>query len=88
MSMPKALVFAMLVLAVAWLPSCSCAAPTIVNDLAFIENRPADDIFGITGLKLQLDLNATDPGGSGALTGPGAGATATASNAAFRSATR
>ena len=73
--MRKVLVFATPVLAVAWLPSSSCAAPTIVNDLAFIENRPADDIFGVTGLRLQLDINATDMGGSGALTGARAGAT-------------
>jgi hypothetical protein len=65
-SMRTVLVLATLVIAVAWLPSSSHGAPTIVNDLAFVENRPPDDIFSVTGLKLQLDINTTDPGGSAA----------------------
>jgi len=65
------------------LPLSAHATPTIVNDLVFIENRPADDIFGITGLRLQLDVNATDSGGAGALTGAGANTTATSSNGSF-----
>ena len=82
--MRKIIVLTGLVLGVVWcLPLSSYATPTIVNDFAFIENRPADDIFGITGLRLQLDVNATDSGGSGALTGPGAKAQATPSNGSF-----
>jgi len=65
------------------LPSNTHADPTIVNDLAFIDNRPADDIFGLHGLFLLLTLAATDTGGSGALTGPGAKTLATSSNATF-----
>ena len=65
------------------LPSNAHADPTIVNDLAFIDNRPADDIFGTTGLRLSLDVNATDTNGQSALTGPGAGTKATSSNAGF-----
>lgn len=61
-----------------------CAAtPTIVFDSTFIDNRPADDIFGTSGLYLGLDVRATDPGGAVALTGPGSSEKATASNGAF-----
>jgi hypothetical protein len=82
--MHRVVVVAVVVLGVLWsLPSSSSAIPTITQDLAFTENRPADDIFGITGLRLQLDVTATDPGGSGALTGAGAKAQATSSNATF-----
>src|SRR5690242_1242572 len=65
------------------LPFNTHATPSIVNDLAFIDNRPADDIFGVQGVRLSLDINVTDAGGSGALTGPGAGTRATSSNASF-----
>src|SRR5713226_4446997 len=83
-SVRKIIVLTGLVLGVVWcLPLSSYATPTIVNDFAFIENRPAGDIFGITGLRLQLDVNATDSGGSGALTGPGAKTQATSSNGSF-----
>ena len=65
------------------LPSNIHANPTIINDLVFSDNRPADDIFGAFGLRVLLTLAATDPGGSGALTGAGAGTTATSSNPGF-----
>jgi len=65
------------------LPFNAHATPSIVNDAAFIDNRPADDIFGVHGASLQLDIAVTDSGGSGALTGPGAGTQATSSNASF-----
>ena len=82
--MRKTLVLTGLILGGLWfLPPSSDATPTIVNDLAFIENRPADDIFGIAGLRLSLDVAATDTGGSGALTGPGAKTQATSSNGSF-----
>jgi hypothetical protein len=47
----------------------------------FIDNRPADDIFGKTGLKLNLTVKATDILGSGALAG--GSVTATASNSTY-----
>jgi len=82
--MRKTLVLVLaLIVAAFCLPSNTHADPTVVNDLAFVENRPADDIFGVHGVRLQLDLNVTDSGGSGALTGPGAGTKATSSNASF-----
>ena len=82
--MRKTLVLVLaLIVAAFCLPSNTHAISTIVNDLAFIDNRPADDIFGLPGVKLQLDVNVTDSGGSGALTGPGAGTKATSSNASF-----
>src|SRR5262245_18867291 len=65
------------------LPPSSYATPTIVTDRAFIENRPADDIVGVTGLRLSLGVVATDTGGSGALTGSGAKTQATSSNGSF-----
>src|SRR5215468_879614 len=84
MTVRRLIVRAILVLALVWcLPLSSHAAPIITQDLVFIENRPADDIFGNTGLKLVLDVTATDPGGSGALTGPGAKTQATSNNATF-----
>lgn len=65
------------------LPIPAHATPTITQDLAFIDNRPADDIFGISGLRLNLTVSATDTGGVPALTGPGSGATVVSSNPAF-----
>ncbi len=80
----RKVVFTSLVLIVVLsFPLGGYAAPVFVNDLAFIENRPADDIFGLTGLKLQLDVAATDSGGTGALTGAGAKTQATSSNGTF-----
>ena len=58
------------------LPIPTHAAPEITQDLAFIDNRPAADIFGFSGLNLNLTVKATDAGGSGALTGSGSGSTA------------
>ena len=82
--MRKVIVLGSLVLtATLGLPSNIHATPTIFNDLVYSDNRPADDIFGISGLRVQLTLAATDPGGSGALTGAGAGTTATSSNPGF-----
>jgi len=82
--MRKVIVLGSLVLtATLCLPSNIHATPTIFNDLVYSDNRPADDIFGISGLRVQLTLAATDPGGSGALTGAGAGTTATSSNPGF-----
>jgi hypothetical protein len=84
--MRKTLVLVLaLIVAAFCLPSNTHADPTIVNDLAFIDNRPADDIFGQPGLRLQLDVNVTDTNGQSALTGPGAGTKATSSNAGFPS---
>ncbi len=51
------------------LPIPTHAAPTVSKDFAFIDNRPGDDLFGFTGLILNLDVIATDPLGSSALTG-------------------
>jgi len=57
---------------------------TIEQDWAFIDNRPPGDIFGFTGLRLNLSLRAKDvPGGYDALTTPPAQTTATASNGSF-----
>jgi hypothetical protein len=57
---------------------------TIDRDWAFIDNRPADDIFGFTGLRLNLTVRALDdPGGYAALTGLGSSTQATASNGSF-----
>jgi hypothetical protein len=57
---------------------------TIDRDWAFIDNRPGDDIFGFTGLRLNLTVRALDnPGGYAALTGPGSSTQATASNPLF-----
>ncbi len=65
------------------LPIPAHTAPTITTDWAFIDNRPSDDIFGITDLRLNLTVRATDPGGVPALTGPGSGVTVDSSNPAF-----
>ena len=82
--MRKTLVLVLaLIVAAFCLPSNTHATPTIVDDLVFSDNRPADDIFGAFGLRVQLDLAATDTGGSGALTGAGAGTKATSSNPSF-----
>src|SRR5262249_38462963 len=82
--MRKTLVLVLaLIVAAFCLPSNTQADPTIVNDLVFSDNRPADDIFGAFGLRVQLDLAATDTGGSGALSGAGAGTKATSSNPSF-----
>jgi len=82
--MQKTLVLAVLILTgLCSLPLSSYATPAIVTDLAFIENRPMDDIFGVSGLRLSLDVAATDTGGSGALTGLGAKTQATSSNGTF-----
>lgn len=56
------------------------ADPTITRDWAFIDNRASDDIFGITGLRLNLTVKAIDAGGVPALTGPGSGAIVVSSN--------
>jgi len=56
------------------------ADPVIIRDWAFIDNRPADDIFSITGLRLNLTVKAVDAGGVPALTGPGSGASVVSSN--------
>ena len=62
--MRKTLVLVLaLIVAAFCLPSNTHADPTVVNDLAFVENRPADDIFGVHGVRMQLDLNVTDSGG-------------------------
>jgi len=63
------------------LPILTHAAPVVTQDLAFIDNRPADDIFGKTGLKFNLTVKATDALGSGALAG--GSVTATASNPTY-----
>jgi len=65
------------------LPILTHAAPIVIKDSAFIDNRPADDPFGRTGLNLNLNVKATDSGGVPALTGAGAGVTATASNPSY-----
>jgi len=65
------------------LPILAHTAPVVFKDLAFIDNRPADDPWGKIGLNLNLNVKATDAGGSGALTGPGSGVTATASNPSY-----
>jgi sugar lactone lactonase YvrE len=59
------------------------AAPTITEDGARIRNRPADDILRVPGLRLHLLIRATDPAGTAALTGPGAGVQCTSSNPSF-----
>jgi len=59
------------------------ADPTITRDWAFIDNRPSDDIFSITGLRLNLTVRAVDPGGVPSLTGPGSGASVVSSNPGF-----
>ena len=63
------------------LPILTHADPVVTQDLAFIDNRPADDPFGRTGLNLNLTIKATDAGGSSAL--PNGSVTATSSNSAF-----
>jgi hypothetical protein len=65
------------------LPIPTYAVPTITKDFAFIDSRPSDDLFGFTGLILNLDLIATDTGGSSALTGAGSSQTVSASNSSF-----
>ena len=59
------------------------AAPTIIEDVVRIRNRPADDIVATPGLRLNLLVRATDPGGTAALTGPGAGVQCTSGNLKF-----
>ncbi len=66
-----------------FLPIPAHTTPTITTDWAFIDNRPSDDIFGYTGLRLNLTVKATDPGGVPALTGPGSGARVISSNPGF-----
>ncbi len=41
----------------------AAAQPTIIADFAFLDNRPSDDLLGVPGLDLNLDLDVTDPGG-------------------------
>jgi len=65
------------------LPIPTYADPVITQDLAFTDNRPSDDIFGFSGLNLNLTVKATDSGGSGALTGGSSGSTAVSSNMGF-----
>ncbi len=65
------------------LPIAAHADPVITGDWAFIDNRAPDDIFGFTGLRLNLTVRATDAGGSGALTGAGSSDTAVATNLGF-----
>lgn len=77
------MVFAALCSLLLILPIPAHTTPTITADWAFIDNRPADDIFGFTGLTLNLTVRATDPGGVPALTGPGSGATVLSSNGGF-----
>ena len=57
--------------------------PQILDELTYIENRPADDVFGFPGLYLVLRVDVTDADGVGNLTGPPAGATATSNNNSF-----
>jgi hypothetical protein len=64
-------------------PIPSHADPTITEDWAFIDNRPLNDIFGYSGLTLNLTVKATDPGGVPALTGSGSGATVVSNNPGF-----
>ncbi len=66
-----------------FLPFPAHTNPVIITDWAFIDNRPPDDIFGYTGLRLNLTVRATDPGGASALTGPGSGASVISSNPGF-----
>ncbi len=81
--MRKVMTFAIVVVCVLVAFSAPAYATTITETWAYIDNRPLDDIFGLTGVRLHLMVDATDPGGTSALTGPGSGATATASNASF-----
>ena len=57
------------------------ATPTIDAVWAFIDNRAPDDIFGFTGLRLNLTVKAIETVPD--LTGPGSGATAVSSNGSF-----
>lgn len=65
------------------LPIPAHSAPTITEDWAFIDNRPTDDLLLYPGLRLNLSVRATDPGGVPALTDPGSGATVVSSNSGF-----
>jgi hypothetical protein len=56
---------------------------TITKDWAFVDNRPSNDLFGYTGVILNLDVIATDTGGSSALTGAGSSHTVYANNPSF-----
>lgn len=58
-------------------------AVSIDRDWAFIDNRPADDIFGFTGPRLNLTVRALDAGGYDALTESGSSTQVTASNLSF-----
>ncbi|MHB1024321.1 MAG: PEP-CTERM sorting domain-containing protein [Desulfobacteria bacterium] len=63
------------------LPILAHAAPVVTQDLVFIDNRPAADPWGKTGLNLNLTIKATDD-----ILGPplsGGSVTATASNPAY-----
>jgi hypothetical protein len=63
-------------------PLAGQADVIITRDWAFIDNRPTDDIFGFTGLRLNLTVRAVDDvGGSDAL--EGGSASVVASNTAF-----
>ena len=76
------MVFAALCSLLLILPIPAHTTPTITADWAFIDNRPPDDFLN-PGLKLNLTVRATDPGGVPALTGLGSGATVLSSNAGF-----
>jgi hypothetical protein len=82
--MPRVILF---IFAIVWgllgLAMVAYAAPIFSAVTADIENRPPDDIFGVTGLLLILDLKVTDTGGVSALTGPGSSVTAVSSNPGF-----
>lgn len=77
------MVFAGLCSLLLFLPIAVHATPTITADWAFIDNRPPGDIFGYSGLTLNLSVRATDPGGVPALTDPGSGATVHYNNVGF-----
>ena len=63
------------------LPILTHAAPVVTQDLAYVDNRSLSDIFGHTGLNLNIDVKATDALGSDAL--KFGSVTATASNGSF-----
>jgi hypothetical protein len=63
------------------LPIPAHATPAITADWAFIDNRSADDFFGVPGLVLNLTVRATDTLGPAALTG--VQQTAVSSNGSF-----
>jgi len=63
--------------------SAQAGGPVITSELTLIENRPPNDLFGLTGLNLSLRATVSHPDGPAGFSGPLAGATSEAADNHF-----